>query len=318
MSWSFASAQNQPAGSCCPPSWAVKIADGDENTSPAKPKIQWMTDHDKAVEAARESKKVLLIDFYADWCKWCKVLDQETFVDPKIVALANDRLIALKIDTMAEPKLAEKYGASALPLILFLSPEGKTVHKINGFKPPKQFLPEMTAAAEGKTPKKYFEELLKKGTEGVEDPNQQVWVASKLVEERKLDEALTWLNKAMGQLTEEEKIEPLLIVSLIHIESGRKQQAIETFDVLSRNPKVDPESLAEWEVGFAEAIGDTERMMAALDRLIEFARDESKKRQIRLVQEEMKRRMESAPPPTGGGSSDAFRAPQNSTRPSGQ
>ena len=43
----------------------------------------WTTDWDKAMAAARAQKKPVVVDFYTDWCGWCKKLDKETYGAPE-------------------------------------------------------------------------------------------------------------------------------------------------------------------------------------------------------------------------------------------
>lgn len=44
---------------------------------------EW-TSVEKAVTLAKADQKKILIDVYTDWCKWCKVMDEKTFSDPKV------------------------------------------------------------------------------------------------------------------------------------------------------------------------------------------------------------------------------------------
>jgi thioredoxin len=61
--------------------------------------------------------KPAIIDFYADWCGPCKQ------VAPIMEELANEykgKIYIYKIDTDAEPQLAQEFGISAIPSILFV------------------------------------------------------------------------------------------------------------------------------------------------------------------------------------------------------
>ena len=90
---------------------------------------------EREFEAALESGKPVILDFYADWCTICKELDHKTFSDPKVrEALA--RFVALKIDIDAEPALAKRLNVIDPPYIAFFDSDGaerKSLH-FYGFK----------------------------------------------------------------------------------------------------------------------------------------------------------------------------------------
>ena len=51
--------------------------------------VQWMT----MEEAMREHSKIqkpILVDFYTDWCGWCKRMIQTTYSDPSIAQYINN------------------------------------------------------------------------------------------------------------------------------------------------------------------------------------------------------------------------------------
>lgn len=58
-----------------------------------------------------------LVDFYADWCRSCQLLDP---VLDELAADWGDRIRVVKLDVEANPHTAERYGAKGIPtLILF-------------------------------------------------------------------------------------------------------------------------------------------------------------------------------------------------------
>ncbi|MBI5916063.1 MAG: DUF255 domain-containing protein [Bacteroidetes bacterium] len=59
--------------------------------------ITWMT-WDEAMKANEKAPKKIFIDFYTDWCGWCKKMDQSTFTEPGVVKYVNDNFYAVKFN----------------------------------------------------------------------------------------------------------------------------------------------------------------------------------------------------------------------------
>ncbi len=52
--------------------------------TPIDEKSDWYSIQDVESLQKKSSKKVI-VDVYTDWCKWCKVMDQKTFSDQKLM-----------------------------------------------------------------------------------------------------------------------------------------------------------------------------------------------------------------------------------------
>jgi len=63
-----------------------------------------------------------IIDFYADWCGPCKM------IAPVLEQLSQEyegKLNVYKVDTEAEPELAQAFGIQSIPSLLFVPMEGQ-------------------------------------------------------------------------------------------------------------------------------------------------------------------------------------------------
>lgn len=110
-------------------------------TSHAPAEVRWETDWSRAFERARREGKPVLVNFYADWCVWCKHLESITFRDQKVAALLAERVVpvAVNIDGGVSELLRE-HRIEAPPTIVVFSGAGAELGRIPGYLPPTGFL----------------------------------------------------------------------------------------------------------------------------------------------------------------------------------
>lgn len=112
-------------------------------------RVDWMYDEVEALARAKAENKHLIIDFYADWCTACVELDKYTFSDPEVRKVLAEKFVMLKVDGTEDTDeviaLQDKYGLVGMPLLAFVSPDGKQLDdpKVLGFLPPAKFLTEL-------------------------------------------------------------------------------------------------------------------------------------------------------------------------------
>ena len=78
-----------------------------------------------------QSKKPVLVDFWADWCQPCHMMA------PTVKALAEeygDRIRVGKLDVDANPMTTHKYGIRGIPALLLFK-DGQLVQQIVGVQP---------------------------------------------------------------------------------------------------------------------------------------------------------------------------------------
>lgn len=112
----------------------------------ARDGIQWTASLDSArTQAARENKPIM-IGFYADWCGWCRKLDNEVYTDSGVVERARS-FVSLRLNAEKEgARLAGALRVEGMPGIVFFSSTGREIHRIPGYLPAAAFRGEMDKA----------------------------------------------------------------------------------------------------------------------------------------------------------------------------
>jgi len=69
--------------------------------------VKWL-DFEEAMALNKENPRAIIIDFYTDWCGWCKRMIQTTYSNPNIAAYINTNFYPIKFD--AERKDSISYN----------------------------------------------------------------------------------------------------------------------------------------------------------------------------------------------------------------
>ncbi len=99
------------------------------------------------MQRARVENKPIMIDFYTDWCGWCKELDRQVFPDKAVVS-ESQNWVSIRINAEKRPDVAGAYGVTGYPTIVFAQGSGKPLDILAGFAPPVEFAATMRAARE--------------------------------------------------------------------------------------------------------------------------------------------------------------------------
>lgn len=128
--------------------FAFKVPDGVTMTTEEELRGGgWKHNLNDALTTAKTARKPILIDFSATWCGPCQMMKKNVFPSPEFQAVAKN-FVLVDIDVDANPSLAQKYGANAIPLFVFLDPDGNEVYRIVGYRPAAEFVAEMKKALE--------------------------------------------------------------------------------------------------------------------------------------------------------------------------
>ena len=112
--------------------------------------VDWHPWGDEALAKSRDEDKPILLSIGYSACHWCHVMERESFEDPEVAAVMNERFIPVKVDREERPDVDDIYmeavqqmtGGGGWPLTAFLTPEGVPFYGGTYFPPePRQGMP---------------------------------------------------------------------------------------------------------------------------------------------------------------------------------
>lgn len=98
---------------------------------------EWESSLDRAIERAEAEDRLILVDLYAEWCGWCKRLEDDVYSTQEFREFARN-LVLLRVDTEDRgegARLKEQYRVYSLPTTLILDHRFVEVGKVEGFAP---------------------------------------------------------------------------------------------------------------------------------------------------------------------------------------
>jgi len=86
--------------------------------------ISWFKNLDKASEVANKTNQPMMIEFWADWCAACKVMEEDIYSDPKLIAAVNARVVPVRIHFDLQKDMVRRYNVPAIPYLVFTDSNG--------------------------------------------------------------------------------------------------------------------------------------------------------------------------------------------------
>jgi len=100
--------------------------------------INFIKNNEKTLEQmltqAKVHKKILFVDVYTTWCGPCKWMDENTFKDSRVSQKFNKTFLNFKVDgdSFEGVNVGIIHRVESYPTYLFVAPNGKVIHRIEG------------------------------------------------------------------------------------------------------------------------------------------------------------------------------------------
>ena len=122
--------------------------------------VKWMS-FEEAVQRSKTEKRKIFIDVYTDWCGWCKVMDKNTFSEPHVAQILNEKFYPVKFDAEQKEDIVFNgttfkfvpYGNKgthqlamallnnqlAYPTVVFLDEDFRMIQPLQGYQKTEEF-----------------------------------------------------------------------------------------------------------------------------------------------------------------------------------
>ena len=100
------------------------------------------------MRTAAESGKPVFVDLWAIWCEPCKIMEETTYRDPRVIEAMQD-FVPLKLDADANEIFQERYDIGGLPTSMYLDQRGKEISRLVSLVDADALLESMAGVTDG-------------------------------------------------------------------------------------------------------------------------------------------------------------------------
>jgi len=162
------------------------------------PRIPWIKDKSwvEITEIARSKDQPVLIDFTADWCGPCRLLDVMVFTEKSVITELSD-VVTFQVD-IDKPEYADfkkAFAVELLPTLVWCDTSGQEVDRFTGYRSSDEFLEIVRSWRENLT---IDHVLADRRSASPEDPEVLLDLARRHVERHQYEEADVLYRRLMN------------------------------------------------------------------------------------------------------------------------
>ncbi len=193
------------------------------------PRVPWLEDvpFSEVVNRAQdEPSRSILIDFYATWCRPCKLLDVMVYNEPEVIAELSD-VLTFKVD-IGKPEyrtMKTDFNITILPTLVWLDERGRELDRFTGYQNKDEFLEIIRTIRQGGDT---FYRISDLQAASPEDPGLLFDLARRHAEQGDLVRAEILYRRLMGLRFHGDKsvvVNGMLGLATLEDNAGRQEQA---------------------------------------------------------------------------------------------
>lgn len=141
--------------------------------------VVWLN-YEEGLRKGKSENKNIFVDFYTNWCGWCKRLDKDVYGDSAVRAVLTRHFVTVKTNAESPRRFTLEDGkeytdasiardvfrVQGYPALWFLTPSGEQLTYVPGYVPKDKFINILnfihTKAYENKKFEEYEKELTEK------------------------------------------------------------------------------------------------------------------------------------------------------------
>ena len=115
----------------------------------------WSEWSDATFTRAAREKKFVIMSLQSWWCRWCHVMNRETWANAEVRSLLKDNFIPVYVDQDSRPDISQRYERWGWPATIIFGPDGTEIVKLRGFYSPQFFMPILAETVKDPSPVDY-------------------------------------------------------------------------------------------------------------------------------------------------------------------
>lgn len=118
-------------------------------TARAEDQMPWQVNVETAQQLAAKTNRLVLIHFWAPWCKPCMRLEKEVFSRADTAKSLEANFVFVKVNADEAPGTTRSFGVSSLPTDVIVTPQGRLVSQFQSPPTATQYITQLNQAAAG-------------------------------------------------------------------------------------------------------------------------------------------------------------------------